>query len=118
MTIDAGTAGCGFQQGCGILQGEIHAALIDPLAIIGGEIHRGTGDNQHQIGGGNLLLVRHLAGLHAGADVEGEFPASQFGLLFYPFCSEKAGGNARRASRNQDCFHWASPEFSIEGVLH
>ncbi len=56
MTIDAGTAGCCLQQGCGILQGKIHAALIDSLAIIGGEIHRGTGDNQHQISGGNLLF--------------------------------------------------------------
>ncbi|MNH30719.1 hypothetical protein D3C79_910280 [compost metagenome] len=117
VAIEAGATRGGFQQGGRILQRQIHAALIDALAVIGGEIHRGTSDYQHQVGGGNLLFRGNLAGLHAGADVEGELPARQLGLLFYPFCSEKAGGNARRASRNQNCFHWASPECVIERGL-
>ena len=117
VAIEAGTARGGLQQGGRILQRQIHAALIEALAVIGGEIHRGTSDYQHQVGGGNLLFRGNLAGLYAGADVESELPARQFGLLFYPFCSEKAGGNARRASRNQNCFHWASPECVIERGL-
>ena len=114
MTIDAGTAARGLQQGGRILQRQVHVTPIERFAVIGGQIHRGTGHDQHQVGGGNLLLAWRLTWLHAGVDIEGEFPARQFGLLFYPFCSEKAGGNARRASRNQNCFHWASPELSIK----
>ena len=114
MAIDAGTASRGVQQGSGILERQIHVAPIERLAIIGGQIHRCAGNDQHQVGGGNQLFRGNLTGLHAGVDVEGELPASQFGLLFYPFCSEKAGGNARRASRNQNCFHWASPELAIK----
>ncbi len=56
MTIDTGAAGGCFQQSGRILQGEIHAALIDSLAIIGGEIHRSAGDDQHQVGRSNLLF--------------------------------------------------------------
>ncbi|MNQ74689.1 hypothetical protein D3C85_894540 [compost metagenome] len=115
MAIEAGTARGGFQHGGRILQGEIHAALIEALAVVGGEIHRAARHHQDEVGGGYFIGRGRLPGLDAGADIESELPARQFGLLFYPFSNEKAGGDARRAGRNQDCFHWASPEFSMEG---
>ena len=49
MMIDTGTTGGGVEHGGRILQGKIHAPLIETLAVVGGEIDGGTCHHQDQV---------------------------------------------------------------------